>query len=335
MRLRRRLTLAWAAATALLAASPAWAQLTTLAPSEAVKCLTPAPDARGEPEYPPMLLKAGKKGRVMATTAFRGTDWSPTPSITITSQEGGDEFVDAVKAHLSKLRVPCLSRDGKATLTFDFVFNPQSQRVYWYEPDDAADAARHELLKCAVSINGQEIPSYPETARLEMRQGRIWAEVRFDSADQAPKFKVHHRPSATTLAGAVERWLKSRRLPCYAGEPVDVEIQFTFVIEGSVFGFKPMTLVQYLGYVKDIQSQRLAMDTREMGCPFELRLTYRQPEGRNRIGEVGERNPARQPLLAWLATTQLSARGNALDSFYGDTADIVVPCVKIDLKPKE
>jgi hypothetical protein len=330
-----RLMLAWVAATGLLAATPAWAQLTVLAPSEAVKCLMPAAEARGEPAYPPMLLKSGRSGRVKATTTFRGTDWSLTPTISIISQEGGDEFVEAVKAHLGKLRVPCLPRDGQATLTFDVVFNPRTERVYWNEPVDLADEARSQLLKCAVSVKGEKLPSYPELARREMRQGRIWAEVRFDSADQPPKVKLHHRPSATPLAVAAEKWLESRRLPCYAGEPINAEIQFIFVIEGSVFGFKPLTLVQYMGYVKDIQRQTVSFDTHSMGCPFDLRLTYRQPELPNRVGELGERNPARQSLLTWLAGTTLRAQGNTLDSVYADTADITVPCVKIDLKPKE
>jgi hypothetical protein len=322
---------------ALLASTalPAWAQLTTLATSEAVACLRPATAERGQPEYPPMKLKAGTSGRVVATVTFKGTDWSPTPTIVIDKQEGGSEFADAVQTHLRKLRVPCLPHDGKAVLRFDFVFNPQSERVYWHEPVDLADEARNALLKCAISIAGEAKPSYPESALREQRQGRIWAQVRFDSADQAPKVKTHHRPSATPLAAAAERWLQSRRLPCFAGEPINAEIMFSYVIEGSVFGFKPLTLVQYLGYVKDIQKQTIAFDTHSMGCPFDLRLIYLQPDLPNRIGELGERNPARQPLLQWLASTTVAARGNTLDSVYADTADITVPCVKIDLKPKE
>jgi hypothetical protein len=317
------------------ASGPAWAQLTALAPSAAVACLTPSAEERGAPEYPFMLLKTGTAGRVVATVTFKGTDWSPTPSIAIDKKEGSDEFVDAVKAHLRKLRVPCLPRDGKANLTFDFVFNPQSQQVYWNEPVDAGDEARQQLLKCAVNVAGPATPEYPETARLEMRQGRILAKVRFDSADRAPQVKLYHRPSATPLVASIERWLESRRLPCYAGQPIDAEIAFTFRIEGSEFGFKPVSLLQYMGYVKDIQKQRVAFDTHLMGCPFELSLTYLRPDRLNRVGEVGERNPARQPLLQWLAGSTLAARGNTLDSVYADTADITVPCVKIDLKPKE
>jgi hypothetical protein len=335
MRLRGQLLSLLLFLLLLAGAAPAWAQLTTLAPSAAVACLTPAADQRGVPEYPPMQLKAGTPGRVVASVTFKGTDWSPGPTISIEKQEGAEAFVEAVKTHLRTLRVPCLPRDGQATLTFDFVFNPQSQRVYWNEPVDAADDGRRTLLKCAKNPNDEEKPSYPEVAQREMRQGRIWAEVRFDSADQPPQFKLFHRPSATPLAISVERWLKSRRLPCFQGEPLNAHIQFTFLIEGSVFGFKPLGLMQYMAFVKDIQSQRIAFDTHNMGCPFELRLRYLQPERANLVGEVGERHPARQPLLEWLATTTLSARGQTLDSLYADTADIMVPCVKIDIKPKE
>jgi hypothetical protein len=79
----------------------------------------------------------------------------------------------------------------------------------------------------------------------------------------------------------------------------------------------------------------LDFDTRQMGCPFEVDFHYRQPRLRNRIGEVGETNAARRPLLEWMESIVLDLPSNSLDSVYGDSTRITVPCARIDLKPKE
>jgi hypothetical protein len=318
-----------------LAAAPAWSQVTTLSTSEAVACLTPPVAERGVPEYPTMSYKSSTPGRVVAMATFRANDLFAWPSVTIEKQEGGDDFVDAVKAHLRTLRVPCLPRDGQATLRFDFVFNPDSRRAYWYNPVDTADAGRLAHLACVVSVEGAATPDYSREARRAGIQGRVWARLRFVAADQPPEVTLHHRPQTKLLAKSVSDWLKNRRMPCFDGEPISVDVFYIFMLIGDVYGFRPLDLTQYLARVKGIQQQTLAIDTTTMGCPFDLKLRYLQPDGHNRVAELGEPNPARRPLLDWLATTELDMRGRELDSIYADDADIAVPCVKINLKPKE
>jgi hypothetical protein len=318
-----------------LVGAPALAQLTTLAPSAAVACMTPSVEERGVPEYPTMRYKSGQAGRVVAAATFQGNDLLPWPSIKIETLEGGDEFADAVKKHLRTLRVPCLPRDGKATLRFDFVFDPNSPRTFWRDPVDDADTGRRALLNCLVGTKGNNTPRYPPHAARAGIQGRVSATARYGAPDQAPEIKLHHRPSADVFAQRVEAWLQERRMPCFEGEPITVEVLFIFRLGTDVYGFRPMSLTQFMGNVKDIEKQRLDFDTSTMGCPFDLRLTYRQPDAPNRVGERGESNPARRPLLDWLAASTLNLNGNMLDSVYADTADITVPCAKIDLKPKE
>jgi hypothetical protein len=327
--------LAALAAALSLGTPPAAAQLTTLAPSEAVACLTPPVAERGEPEYPLMLYKSGTKGRVVVAATFKGTDFFPTPSIAIETQEGGEEFVESIKKHLLTLRVPCLPRNGQATLRFDFIFDPNSPRVFWDKPVDVADASRREMLKCVVGLKDEKPPNYPLISLREERQGRVWATARYVAPDQAPEVKVHHRLASKHFAEEVESWLKQRRMPCLKGEPIQAELFFIFRQGNDVYGFRPLTLLQYMGVVKDVDRQVLQFDTRNMGCPFDLKLTYRQPDGKNLVGEVGERNPARGPLLEWLATSVLDMRRPQLDAVYADTADIHVPCLNINLKPKE
>lgn len=311
------------------------AQQTTLAPSAAVACLTPPPAERGQPEYPVMHYKSGTPGRVLASATFDETDWLPGPTIQIDQQEGGEEFVSAVQAHLRTLRVPCLPKGGKATLQFDFVFNPNSPRVFWKPPVDAADRQRQASLNCVIGVAGDDLPAYPWRAREIGLQGRVWASLRYSAPDQPPEVKLHHRHAGRSLAPPVREWLANRRMPCHQGEPVDAEVTFVFRLGDEVFGFKPMGLVQLMGSVKGIGKESLALDTTAMGCPFDLKLTYRQPDAPNKLGQLGDYNPARQPLLDWLAGITLNLPPESLDSVYGDTADIHVPCVKINLKPKE
>ena len=143
------------------------------------------------------------------------------------------------------------------------------------------------------------------------------------------------RPYANRLAAQVEDWVKGLRMPCHQGEPVEGYIVLVFAFKGKSFGFPPLTLQEWIGGTKGVSEQRLQFDTTTMGCPFVARLLYRQPNLPNAVAGVGAYNPARRPLFEWLASVELDLPGKALDSVYGDTADITVPCLKIDLKPKE
>jgi len=323
---------------ALLAlwAACASAQQTTLAPSAGVACLTPPAAERGTPDYPVALYQSGTPGRVKASATFDGSDLLPGPSIRIGLQEGDDAFVDSVKKHLRTLRMPCLKRGGKATLEYDFVFVPSSRDVLWGGPVDAGDGGRRKLLDCVVSTPGNETPKFPLSARSNNVKGRVWASIRFDARDHPPQVVVHHRPRTGVLAREVELWLAERRMPCHPGdEPIMATQTFFFTMEGDTYGFRPLSLTQYLGSVKDVSRQPLKIDTTTMGCPFDLKLVYRQPDAPNAVGEVGESNPARKPLIDLLAASTLDLRNESLDAVYADTADITVPCIKIDLKPPE
>jgi hypothetical protein len=282
-----------------------------------------------------MRLKSGTPGRVKASAVFSGNDWLPGPSIRIEALEGDDAFEESVRTFLRKLRVPCLRRDTQATLVFDFVFNPKTSKVYWYDPVDADDAARKKLFDCVVHERGEKRPAYPEPALRSQLQGRVWASVRYLAPDKAPEIKMYHRPSASQLAHSAERWISGQRMPCLQGDPVTASMSFVFVLGGDVYGFKPISLVQLMGNVKGIREKRLSFDTTTMGCPFDLKFTYRQPDASNLVGEVESRDPARRPLMTWLATVELDLRAQQLDSIYADTANVTVPCVKIELNSKE
>jgi hypothetical protein len=246
-------------------------------------------------------------------------------------------FVDAVREHVGTLRVPCVHEiGGRARLEIDYEFRPDRRRVDWSQPVDAADPGRALMLRCVVHVDREARPRFPVWARRAALQGRVLARLRFHAKDQPPDVQVYARQVSGDLKQVVGDWARELRMPCHEGGPI--ESVWTFVYrytDDAAYGFREFTLPQMLGSVRGIRRQTLQLDTTTMGCPFELRLAYRQPDLPNLVGEVGSIDPARRPLLDWLATVDLDLPQRTLDAVYGDTAHLQVPCVKIDLKPKE
>lgn len=336
----------WAAAVlGLVLAAPAAAQQITLEPSAAVTCLTPPAGQRGEPEYPFVAFKLSQKGRVQVMLSFTSPDTRPT--VKVLAQEGDDSFVAAVEAHVRRLRLPC--HDGGAApvqLRFDFVFQPDLERVFSSTPEDADAAARLAQMACIGHISGEKAPEYPIQAQRVGAQGRILVRLRFDAPDQAPVAEIlpmagpnaslRARRVARLLVDPIEDWVPGLRMPCLSGRPIEVMMTYVFVFAGEGYGFKPgLTLMSLLPTVRNIRLQRLNFDFNQMGCPFDVALQYRQPHRPNWVTDIGVPNPARQPFLEWLMQSDFDLPEQSRESIYGDTARITVPCLKINLNPQE
>lgn len=318
---------------ALWACSAAFAQKAELAPSAAVACLTPTEAERGGPEYPFNAYKESKAGRVKVALVFDGP--AEAPRVEVLEQTGGDEFVEGVRQHVSRYRVPCRAPNSAARLLFDFEFRPDQRQVLWSAPTDAADAARRAMLGCVVRPFDTLASAYPEEARRWDVQGRVVARMRFVAPDQAPEVETYARPSAHELARVARRWVDRWRMPCLTGGPVDTQMLIIFQLNDARFGFPPMDLLSLMRAADGIERQSLSLDTRNMGCPFELKLQYLQPLLPNVVGEVGARDAAREPLLRWLRSVRLKLDAKTEDAVFADTADLAVPCVNIQLTPKE
>lgn len=317
-----------------LVCGAAAAQQVELEPSPAAQCLTANDPALALPEYPFVQYKSGERGRVKLALEFSAAD--AAPQITVLEQDGGEAFVDSVRKHARSLRVPCLPAGGTVRLERDYVFEPDRQQAYAGPGRDVADAQRLELLGCMRHVSGSLQLQYPQWALRDEVRGRVLVQLRFDDAAGPPTvMQVAARPGARRLATEVEQWVAGVRLPCHAGGPIHASLLYEFRFEGEAYGFKPMTLLQFMGNVKGARQQRVQFDTTHMGCPFDIRLMYRRPFMRNWVGSVGGYDPARHALLEWLRNAELDVPRNTLDAVFGDTADITVPCLKIDHTPKE
>lgn len=322
-------------ACALLAVGAARAQSALkVEPTPALGCVQVKEGAPAEPEYPFDQYKAGQPGRVTATVTLPGGLFGNR--IEIVSSEGGPAFVEATRAYLRGLRAPCLKDGQSATLKYEFVFNRDQRQVHWARPSDAEAEDRRLFAKCVVHKTPGSVPEYDLAARLREAEGRVFGVLHFDSADAPPRVELLRRPSSAVFDAAIMRWAAGLRMPCHPGGEVITTQSYTFMLEGNgQFGFKPMTLLELLSAVKGVRDNGLQMDTREMGCPFQLKFSYYQPLRRNAVGEVGDSDPARRPLLEWLAGAELVLSDKMLDAVFADTAELTVPCVKINVKPKE
>lgn len=306
------------------------------APSAALDCLQVPAGQPVEPVYPFDQYKGRVPGRVKATVALPGGLFGN--DVEILSSEGDDAFIDASRRFLRSLSAPCMKSGEKVKLVYEFVFQPDERKVVWASPRDSDDGERRALTKCVGHTEGAKSPPYPERARRNEQQARVYGVMTFTSADSAPEVELFHRPSASVFASSIREWAAKLRMPCHpGGGPVGTSALFIYRLEGlGAYGFKPVTLPQLLSLGKGIRESRLELDTTKMGCPFDLKVTYYQPSRRNAVGEVGDTDPRRRPLLELLAGLELDMRSDALDSVFADTADVAVACLRLNLNdPKE
>jgi hypothetical protein len=316
----------------------AQAQQVELEPSAVAACLAPMkpgadePADTGLPEYPFAAYKSGDVGRVKVEMHFTGPDLSPV--LTVLSSSGDGSFVDAVRQHVRRLRVPCLPPGQEVRLRQEYVFQPSGRAVFWGPAADPRDEGRFGLLKCMKHLSGAKAPDYPPDLLRQGVQGRVLARLRFNNDDQAPAAEVFTTRSAKGLGDAIQEWVRGYRLPCYTGETIATNIVFVFKVEGQAFGFRPMDLLAFAARAKLLKTEGLQMDTRNMGCPFDVKLNYRQPFLRNQVGVLGTSDVRRQPLVDWLGRAELDLPPRQADGVFADTADIHVPCADFAIPPE-
>jgi len=326
--------LAWTLAAALWPVAGLAMPATELEPSVVRACLLPTEGERGVPDYPFELYKRQIGGRVKATVTFPGGLFGP--SVEIDAQQGDEGFAKPVREYLRKLSAPCVPAGTSARLQFDFQFTPNDDRARVGGIVDLDDLAAQRMRGCLAHVDKLPQPPYPRVRPHEANQGRVLATLTFRNAQDAPTIRLLHRTSAASLAAAAERWAAGLRVPCFEGNRPLVLIQtYVFVMEGDSYGFKPIALTGLMRMTKDIQRQRIQWDTREMGCPFQLKFQYLQPQARNHVTEPGPAYARRKPLLEWLAQAEIVAKSDLLDAIFADTADVTVPCARFDLNPKE
>lgn len=296
-------------------------------PHPAMACLG-VPDAKlGElPEYPFELFKRGTEGKVKVQLTFVAHDQAPT--IKVIDAPDDSSFEESVRLHAAHLRVPCAqASDLPFVLTRNYEFKKDSRQIFVLDDDAERSKQRKEILSCLEHRTGAKAPKFPLGARRADVQGSVLVSYRFSGGDEAASFTVTAPPELDLLRDATQDWFAGMRLPCFKGVPFHGRIIYRFVLEGDAYGFKPgISFKDVLALSSKSRLATLPGSSVEMGCPFDVRLTYFMPYRSNVVRQVGDTDVRRKPLLDWFADLLLQMPKDTGWAVFGDSTTFQVPC---------
>lgn len=318
----------------LVVAGSAFAQTMAVAPTAAQRCLTRGELTMGAPVYPQQAFERRDTGRVAVELDFEKPDTAPR--VSVTASEGGPVFEKAVREFLEAYRVPCLEAGQKAQLRQEFVFTPtDGRRIRSSEPIDAEEQRRWRMGACVKHLRPSERISYPNVALRKGEFGTVVLRLQFLDAQIPPSITVLDDVGSRALAAAAKEFAAGFRMPCHEGGSVDLVQLYSFKFEGDArVVLNDVSFVEFLRNVKGIQKANVYFDFKEMGCPFEVRLTLLQPHGRNKVGELGEPNSERRFFVDWLRRQELNLDAKTLNAVLGQEVTLTVPCTVLNLGTK-
>lgn len=325
-----RVLAAVCAGLSLGGAAPAQ-EIVTLAPSAALSCMTPPSGERGLPTYDAELVMRKEDGTVNVELTFYAPDREPL--VRVLSDPDFGSLVNAVLAHVKKLRVPCLPPGADAArIEQSYVFmHHDGRQVVARAPIDTADAARRLQAGCLKRIVAGERPNYPDLSRQDEEQGKFLVRLQFDSATEPPKTIFLAAARYPKLRKSVEQFLPGYRLPCLVGGPISVDLVFNFRMEGGARTvIKDMSLQTFVASASDLR-RPISFDLSALDCPFDLRIVYFQPFLANHVYEFGASLPQRRDFLDFLGSITLRLPVSRQLDVLGDDFTLNVPCGTINL----
>lgn len=328
----RRFTLRLLAGTAFMGSClPTLSAELTLEPSPELGCLSPAPERRTPVVYPDGLLLRKLGGTVEVDLQFASPD--NAPRMQVTAGDEWRELVGAVADHVKQLRVPCMRPgSGPVRVHFQFVFDPfDGRKVYYTRPIDLKDQERLAKRECLTHTEGQSRPHYTLALRRANVEGKVFVRLHFTSKDAPPR--LDEITSANrNLTSEVRRYAEGLRLPCLGEEPLSWTVLYDFMFaDGNRVVLRDTSLVNLMKNAK-LPSVPVRFDFDKMQCPFDLRITYRQPFAGNLVGQVGNTLESRKPLTDWLADIEFKDISTSTTTkILGERFNVTVPCGSLEL----
>ncbi len=172
------------------------------------------------------------------------------------------------------------------------------------------------------------------THRHGQKSGALIAELTFHSPVEPPSVRMVFDGGDKRLGELVQQAVRDYRLDCAEeGKPFKAVQEFNFVaLDDEKLRLKRrLQLVDLVRLTPPAKLARVKIDTQAMRCPFELKFAPYQPYLQNRVVEVGTSDPARAPLLKWLASLELDIPLATMRTAIGQVSIVEVPCAVIDL----
>lgn len=308
----------------LAAAVPAWGDV-ALAPSEALRCMTPVEAARQPLQYPQAALEAKAGGLVRAEMVFEDPALPPAVKVTNRTYE---PLAQAVMAHLRERRVPCLAPGQKAVLTQEFKFDPtDGRRILWSNMREAQTGEEARDRGCTATMPRA---TYPEEALRRDQMGVVALRLRFADNLSPPEVTVLDETPGDALIRSTVELVAASRMSCSIGRPVDFHFYYQYG-DGTTMVLNDVPLRTYLRGVKGIQQAQVYFDFNELKCPFDVRVKMMQPVRDNLVGELGEAVPERVFFLDWLSRQRLDLTPGQQNRLIGQSTTISVPCGTLNL----
>jgi hypothetical protein len=198
----------------------------------------------------------------------------------------------------------------------------------------APQISTEDMQKAAQDIGDSSIQSDPATVILRLT---------FSAPDAAPSVETVYAGGNKRFAQAMIAEAAKLRLPCATAE-VPVQSLQMRRLSVSYYGLgasavrekeprlKPqLKFTELIRLVKDIKTQTVRFDTREMGCPFDLQFAPFRPYMANMVADVGVSDSRRAPLLEWLSNVTLDIPRDMMKTAIGHDSSVSVPCVVLDL----
>lgn len=287
------------------------------------------------PAYPATLLERRSNGTYRLALTF--TDAQQPPQLSVLFEAGHPDLRVAAEQYVKQFRLPRLPSGQSVTLVQELAFRGVS------DGDVSAPAplnlpptpnARH-IACLRTPAEGLRLS---EEAQLQgfkrpSKNGNVVLELVFTAPDQPPQVKtvydsVNRRHRDDVLAHA-----SGYRVPCLApGESFKVRQSFhVSFFDNRGFAFKDVSLVKFLGMVKNLEAKPVHFDLDTMACPFRVRFDLGRPAFSNGVTETGTPNRNRRAFLAWMEELELALTREEYENLLGHELFVDVPCGTIKL----
>ncbi|MCV2351267.1 hypothetical protein [Paucibacter sp. Y2R2-4] len=313
-------------------------QAQTLVPDETsaqtLQCLV-KPGAA--PAFPERMLEQRLGAFLRVKLVFTHPERAPRQELLFRS--GAQEHQDEMERYLNNYRLPCLKPGQTIEAVQEFNFDPDKfGSVHWNDLRHSPNSSGNFDYAC-IKTAERKLSHFEDQALSSnikrKANGNVIASMRFTRPNAPPEVKILYDNGNANWRNSVLEHLSEYRVTCPVpeGEAIVFEQQFSYAASTRSYDYalKDTDIVKFLGFVKDIDKQKVNFDLDSMACPFEVVWGVGMPAIKNRVGQVGAPNPNRLEFIAWLETLTLNVGPDVFDQILGNKFKIYVPCGKINL----